>query len=77
MWSYVSVAPGETRLSLALLIAHSALFVLCCNASKPLEQVSKFGKALALMAAGMAVLGIAQWLFAQRTDALALRPPVP
>ncbi len=62
-WSTISLTPQMTRESLAVYIAYAMLFLVVVQRIRSLEDVERILRWIAWVAVGMAVLGLAQFLF--------------
>ena len=62
-WTCLSLTPVATRQALALLLAHGLLLVVVLQRLNKLEDVERLLRWIALAVVGMAVLGLAQYLF--------------
>jgi O-antigen ligase/Tfp pilus assembly protein PilF len=61
VWRTLSLTPGETRISLAVLIAYALLFITAVQRLKEVEDVERLLRRIGLAAIIMAALGILQY----------------
>jgi O-antigen ligase/tetratricopeptide (TPR) repeat protein len=60
-WRTLSLAPAESRISLAVLVAYALVFVTAVQRIQRLEEVERLLRLIALAAMGMAAFGLLQY----------------
>jgi tetratricopeptide (TPR) repeat protein len=62
-WNRISLAPGESRRGLAVLLAYVLLFLVGVQRLRTTSDIQRLVKAVALAGSWLALLGLAQYLF--------------